>query len=335
MRRAGSPAAHLRLLLSPGPVRASVIAWQRPQGVPVFAVAASTGNRHLGDGPNLARRVPTGWPRTLSWGSSRSSSTLRQDPSPDFDSAGTASGEQAQFDGGKGVRGARTRREQHSRVVREEYHDPEGRQVRHTRMEVKEEMHVGWSRQHGQKGDEDPEPIDLADLNERASEPPLSVATRGPRRKAALQGAVPLQYRHRADAQVPRCVAYCVAESFDFDGLLKVRRRVPAARPSPAPAALSPRLRAQVLQREYVPSIYFSEVIHVAVPGASGHESDAFFFQDGCMVLWDVGDAPAARLLDAVAPCQRGTYPREEVLEVFSESIEFTHGAQVRARPLL
>ena len=35
----------------------------------------------------------------------------------------------------------------------------------------------------------------------------------------------------------------------------------------PAPAALSPRLRAQVLQREYVPSIYFSEVIHVATPG--------------------------------------------------------------------
>jgi hypothetical protein len=118
----------------------------------------------------------------------------------------------------------------------------------------------------------------------------------------------------------PRCVAFCTAETYDWNMLLKA------------------------LQKDMVPSIYFSEVIHVSIPnesfgedrrgggggggGAVGQEGDVFFFRDGAMVLWDVSAHNTRLLFDTIQPLQVGAYARSQVMQTYSEAIDFTYGKQ-------
>jgi hypothetical protein len=99
-----------------------------------------------------------------------------------------------------------------------------------------------------------------------------------------------------------QCVAYCTAETYDWDALLKG------------------------LQKDMVPSIYFSEVIHVSVPKeAYGEEGDVFFFRDGSMVLWDVSPERTRQLFATIEPfqvCERACFHSP------------TSGAGVRGVPL-
>ena len=109
---------------------------------------------------------------------------------------------------------------------------------------------------------------------------------------------------------MPRCVAYCTAETYKWDELLRA------------------------LQKDMVPSIYFSEVIHVSVPNETmDEEGDVFFFRDGSMVLWDVCPARTRQLLATLEPFQVGSYERSDVLDTYSEAIEFTYGKLVGVLP--
>jgi uncharacterized Rmd1/YagE family protein len=103
----------------------------------------------------------------------------------------------------------------------------------------------------------------------------------------------------------------------------------------------------KALQKDMVPSIYFSEVIHVSIPnesfgedrrggggggggggGAVGQEGDVFFFRDGAMVLWDVSAHNTRLLFDTIQPLQVGAYARSQVMQTYSEAIDFTYGKQ-------
>jgi len=137
----------------------------------------------------------------------------------------------------------------------------------------------------------------LPDVSERGR-PPARRAAMSPRSSAALRGSL------------PRCVAYCTAETYNWDELLKA------------------------LQKDMVPSIYFSEVIHVSVPNETmEEEGDVFFFRDGSMVLWDVCPARTRQLLSTIEPFQVGAYERADVLDSYSEAIEFTYGKQAGVLP--
>lgn len=138
---------------------------------------------------------------------------------------------------------------------------------------------------------------DLPDVSERWR-PPARRAALSPRPSTALRGSM------------PRCVAYCTAETYNWDELLKA------------------------LQKDMVPSIYFSEVIHVSVPNENmEEEGDVFFFRDGSMVLWDVCPARTRQLLATIEPCEVGAYERADVLDSYSEAIEFTYGKQAGVLP--
>lgn len=118
-------------------------------------------------------------------------------------------------------------------------------------------------------------------------------------------------------AQRPqRCVAYCTAESYNFERLL------------------------QTLQKNRIPSLYFSEVIHVTVPRApttheeyDGQEGDVFYFKDGCVVLWDIAHPQALHLLSELAPFEVGAYERRMVFDMYSEEIGFHYGKQAGILP--
>lgn len=125
-------------------------------------------------------------------------------------------------------------------------------------------------------------------------------------RRAAFSPRSPAAFR----GSLPRCVAYCTAETYKWDELLKA------------------------LQKDMVPSIYFSEVIHVSVANETmQEEGDVFFFRDGSMVLWDVCPARTRRLLATIEPFQVGAYERSDVLDTYSEAIEFTYGKQAGVLP--
>ena len=113
-----------------------------------------------------------------------------------------------------------------------------------------------------------------------------------------------------------RCVAYCTAESYDFERLL------------------------QHLQKHFIPSLYFSEVIHVSLPRAPathpehhGQEGDVFYFKDGCVVFWDIAHPHALQLLGELAPFEAGAYERRVVFDAYSEEIGFHYGKQAGILP--
>jgi hypothetical protein len=118
-------------------------------------------------------------------------------------------------------------------------------------------------------------------------------------------------------AQRPqRCVAYCTAESYNFERLL------------------------QSLQKNRIPSLYFSEVIHVSIPRApptheefDGQEGDVFYFKDGCVVFWDIAHPHALQLLSELAPFEEGAYDRHMVFDMYSEEIGFHYGKHAGILP--
>jgi len=131
-------------------------------------------------------------------------------------------------------------------------------------------------------------------------------------RHRAAQSAHSSSAAVRQGSGVPasRCVAYCTAETYDWDALLKA------------------------LQKDMVPSIYFSEVIHVNVPNENyGEDGDVFFFRDGSMVLWDVCPAQTRELFSVIQHVQVGGYERSDVIDLYSEAIDFTYGKQAGLLP--
>ena len=137
-------------------------------------------------------------------------------------------------------------------------------------------------------------------------------SAQGWRSAAAMRHRASVALRGRMAGRThPRCVAYCTAESFHWDALLKG------------------------LQKDLVPSIYFSEVIHVSVPDDAGvgEEGDVFFFRDGSVVLWDVSPARTQRLFADIEPFQVGPYDPAQVKETYSEAIDFTYGKEAGLLP--
>eukprot|EP00960_Hanusia_phi_P035485 751736-Hanusia_phi.AAC.6 len=114
------------------------------------------------------------------------------------------------------------------------------------------------------------------DAVERTGPETLIARPRGPRQtiRSSLSAPVPPpgMLANSKGSASQRCVAYCTAEQFDWDGLLKVLQKS--------------MVRARSAQ---VPSIYFSEVIHVNLQESKdASEGDVFFFKDGSLVLWAI-----------------------------------------------
>ena len=283
--------APLRALLSAAAPRSAAPVWYRPSGTRA-AMSSAAGFATLRPAVPLRAFAGLAISAMMRWASSKQEAPRQRSASQKRAASMSLERDEQGLDtedlGGRSTKS----RTEHSRVVTEEYSSsPGGKQVRHTRLEVTEEMQVGHgSRKQLPKTDfvESSKTLELPHSNgsqagPRADSPePLSVAARGPRRAKRAQSSVPLQFRPRDEG--PLCVAYCVAESFDFDGLLKVSSRPPrlgvsltrlaqfASPHHPArrshrngPAVglgLSAGSVEQVLQRDFVPSIYFSEVPH-------------------------------------------------------------------------
>jgi hypothetical protein len=116
--------------------------------------------------------------------------------------------------------------------------------------------------------------------------------------------------------RLQRCVAYCTAESYSFDQLL------------------------QSLQKNRIPSLYFNEVIHVALPRApssideyDGQEGDVFYFKDGCVVFWDIPQPQVVALLTELALFEVSPYDRRTVFENYSEEMGFHYGKHAGLMP--
>jgi len=113
------------------------------------------------------------------------------------------------------------------------------------------------------------------------------------------------------------CVAYCTAESYNFDKLL------------------------QTLQKNHFPSLFFSEVIHVSIPQSSYNrdlvderkEGDVFYFKDGCVVFWDVPHAEVSRILEELASFENGPYDPKVVYDSYTEEVDFTYGKHAGLTP--
>ncbi|KAJ1490997.1 hypothetical protein T484DRAFT_3262831 [Baffinella frigidus] len=313
--------AHLHLLLSSAAPRSAAAAWYRPAGTRAAMSSSSAGLATLKPAALLAHTVPA-ISAVMRWASSKQEATRQRAALLTRHREASTNWEQG-LDAEKEDQGGRSSksRKEHSRVVTEEYSTSSGgKEMLHTRLEVTEVMQVGDAGKSVKLPNTDfvasSKTVELPQSDGSQAGPrgdssePLAVAARGSRRakRGVNQSSVPLQYRPLGEG--PRCVAYCVAESFNFDGLLKV------------------------LQRDFVPSIHFSEVIHISVPDPeTREEGDVFFFQDGSMVFWDVAQAEKDRLLNEIHPCQNGSYPRDEVMERFSESIAFTYGQHAGLLP--
>ncbi|EKX33490.1 hypothetical protein GUITHDRAFT_120340 [Guillardia theta CCMP2712] len=149
---------------------------------------------------------------------------------------------------------------------------------------------------------------------ERPGPETLIARPRGPRQtiRSSLSAPIPPpgMLANSKGSASQRCVAYCTAEQFDWDGLLKV------------------------LQKSMVPSIYFSEVIHVNLQESKeASEGDVFFFKDGSLVFWAIPYDQATKILDLIEPYQIGAYHREDILDCYSEVIDFTYGKQAGLLP--
>mmetsp|Transcript_20671 Transcript_20671/g.30382 ORF Transcript_20671/g.30382 Transcript_20671/m.30382 type:complete len:240 (-) Transcript_20671:260-979(-) len=61
--------------------------------------------------------------------------------------------------------------------------------------------------------------------------------------------------------------------------------------------------------------------------------ADVFFFRDGSMVLWDVCPAQTRELFSVIQHVQVGGYERSDVIDLYSEAIDFTYGKQAGLLP--
>jgi len=116
--------------------------------------------------------------------------------------------------------------------------------------------------------------------------------------------------------RLQRCIAYCTAESYNFDQLL------------------------QSLQKNRIPSLYFNEVIHVSLPRTpssteeyDGQEGDVFYFKDGCVVFWDIPQPQVVALLAELASFEVSPYDRRTVVENYSEEMSFHYGKHAGLMP--
>jgi uncharacterized Rmd1/YagE family protein len=123
----------------------------------------------------------------------------------------------------------------------------------------------------------------------------------------------------RNNSQV--CVAYCTAEKYDFDQLLKG------------------------LQKDRVPAVYFAEVIHVSlarsidatfpmkVSEGLADDGEVFFFTDGCVVFWGVNQVDVDKVLHWLLPYETGSYSRQVAMDEYSEMVYFRYGKDAGLLP--
>ena len=137
---------------------------------------------------------------------------------------------------------------------------------------------------------------------------------RGPRQKHRMPNpskdfaeSSKIQSNVAAAQRFQRCVGYCTAESYDFDRLSK---------------------SLQKLNR--VPSLFFSEVIHVSLsrnpPDIETEEGDVFYFKDGCVVFWDVPHAQVLQIFEELKGFELGAYDKVTMYELYSEEMPFHYG---------
>lgn len=230
--------AHLHLLLSSAAPRSAAAAWYRPAGTRAAMSSSSAGLATLKPAALLAHTVPA-ISAVMRWASSKQEATRQRAALLTRHREASTNWEQG-LDAEKEDQGGRSSksRKEHSRVVTEEYSTSSGgKEMLHTRLEVTEVMQVGDAGKSVKLPNTDfvasSKTVELPQSDGSQAGPrgdssePLAVAARGSRRakRGVNQSSVPLQYRPLGEG--PRCVAYCVAESFNFDGLLKVLRSPP------------------------------------------------------------------------------------------------------------
>ena len=213
--------APLRALLSAAAPRSAAAVWYRPVGN-LAAMSSAAGFATLKPAVPLRAFAGLAISAMMRWASSKEATRQRGAPQKRGGSMSLERDEQG-LEKEEGGRSTKSRTE-HSRVVTEEYSSsPGGKQVRHTRLEVTEEMRIGHRHTdfgHPQlphadfvessraphadfvESSRNSKTLELAHSNgaqagPRADAPePLSVAARGPRRATRAQSSErQLQFR--------------------------------------------------------------------------------------------------------------------------------------------